>query len=52
MEKVQKPLVKSSHPKVFTLYNRLDKCIGEYISRSDNGLYERIGKMFRISLEE
>lgn len=44
--------VKSSHSRVFNLYNRLGKCIGEYISKSDNRLYERLGKMFRISLEK
>lgn len=42
--------VKSSHPRVFTLYGRLGENIGEYISRSDNGLQTRPGKIFRIPL--
>lgn len=42
--------VKSSHPKVFSLYSRLGECVGEYSSKSDNDLYVRQGKIFRIRL--
>lgn len=42
--------VKSSHPRVFPLYGRLGEQAGEYAGRSDNGLYERRGRIFRILL--
>ena len=42
--------VKSSHPKVFSLYSRLGECVGQYNSKSDNELYLRTGKIFRIRL--
>ena len=42
--------VKSSHPKVFSLYDRLGQQIGEYSSKSDNGLQIRPGKIFRIPI--
>lgn len=42
--------VKSSHEKVFSMYNRLGEEIGEYTSSSDNQLFVRKGKVFRISL--
>lgn len=42
--------VKSSHPKVFSLYSRLGIEVGCYSARSDNGLFERPGKLFRIDL--
>lgn len=42
--------VKSSHPKVFSLYSRLGKQVGNYASHSDNGLFTRSGKLFRIPL--
>lgn len=42
--------VKSSHPKVFSLYGRLGQQVGEYSCKSDNGLYIREGKIFRIPL--
>lgn len=43
--------VKSSHPRVFSLYGRLGEKIGEYSSRSDNGLYLRPGKIFRVPIK-
>lgn len=43
--------VKSSHPKVFSLYDRLGSSIGIYKSSSDNGLYARSGKIFKINLK-
>lgn len=43
--------VKSSHPKVFHLYERLGLEVGQYRSESDNGLYLRQGKIFKIPLE-
>lgn len=42
--------VKSSHPKVFSLYGRLGDAVGTYLSKSDNGLFEREGRMFRVPL--
>lgn len=42
--------IKSSHAKVFSLYNRLGESIGEYESKSDNGLWTRPGKIFRVPL--
>jgi hypothetical protein len=42
--------LKSSHPKVFSMYNRLGTEIGEYSSCSDNNLFHRKGKIFRIAL--
>ena len=42
--------VKSSHPKVFSLYGRLGECVGQYSGKSDNELYLRSGKIFRIRL--
>lgn len=42
--------LKSSHKKVFSLYSRLGEEIGEYIGKSDNDLYKRIGKIFKIQL--
>ena len=42
--------LKSSHPKAFPLYERLGAAIGSYASKSDNGLFERPGKIFRIPI--
>ncbi|MDS0527420.1 hypothetical protein NNC19_17150 [Clostridium sp. SHJSY1] len=42
--------LKSSHPKVFSMYNRLGLEIGEYSIYSDNNLFERKGKVFKIIL--
>lgn len=42
--------LKSSHPKVFSMYNRLGKEIGQYYSKSDNDLFERKGRVFKICL--
>lgn len=42
--------LKSSHPKVFSMYNRLGKEVGEYSSKSDNDLVEGKGKIFKIFL--
>lgn len=42
--------VKSSHPKVFSLYGRLGLQVGNYSCKSDNGLYIRQGKIFKIPL--
>jgi len=43
--------VKSSHPKVFSLYRRLGEEIGVYTAASDNNLFSRSGKIFRIPVE-
>ena len=42
--------VKSSHTKVFSLYSRLGIEIGEYTNSSDNQLFMRKGKIFKIML--
>jgi hypothetical protein len=42
--------VKSSHPKVFSLYSRLGDAVGHYSTPSDNGLFVRSGTLFRIPL--
>ncbi|ABR35383.1 MULTISPECIES: hypothetical protein [Clostridium] len=42
--------LKSSHPKVFSMYNRLGIEVGEYSSYSDNNLFHRKGKIFKITL--
>ncbi|MBP1044317.1 hypothetical protein I6N95_25235 [Vagococcus sp. BWB3-3] len=51
-EGLSKAYIKSSHPQVFSLYQRLGKQIGEYSSLSDNGLFERQGRVFELSLKE
>ena len=43
--------VKSSHPRVFSLYRRLGAEVGSYTASSDNGIFSRPGKLFRIPLE-
>lgn len=45
---MKKAYVKSSHPKVFPLYQRLGSQIGSYTSFSDNQLFERQGKVFEL----
>lgn len=42
--------VKSSHKKAWSLYKRLGIEIGDYESVSDNYLYKRKGKIFRIKI--
>ena len=42
--------VKSSHPRVFSLYRRLGEEIGAYTAYSDNRLFTRQGKIFKIIL--
>lgn len=42
--------LKSSHPKAFSLYERLGSCIGTYQSVSDNKRFARNGKLFKIPL--
>ncbi len=43
--------LKSSHARAFSLYERLGAAIGIYTSKSDNGIHERPGKIFRIPLQ-
>lgn len=40
--------LKSSHEKVFSMYRRLGREIGEYTSISDNNIFERKGNIFKI----
>lgn len=42
--------LKSSHLKVFSMYSRLGIEVGEYTSSSDNELFKRKGKIFKIIL--
>lgn len=42
--------IKSSHPKVFSLYGELGEKVGDYESNSDNNLHKRYGKIFKIEL--
>ena len=42
--------VKSSHPKVFSLYQRLGEAVGQYRAFSDSGRFVRPGKLFRLPL--
>ncbi|MBP3730250.1 MAG: hypothetical protein J6I40_02115 [Mailhella sp.] len=43
--------MKSSHPKAFSLYSRLGTVIGEYTAKSDNGVFDRPGRIFRVALQ-
>ena len=43
-------LVKSSHPRAFSLYRRLGSEVGSYSVRSDHGLFTREGRIFAIPL--
>ena len=43
-------LVKSSHPKSFSLYRRLGREVGRYSAKSDHGLLTREGRIFAIVL--
>lgn len=45
---IKKILVKSSHPKAFSLYERLGRQIGEYTSMSDTGKFEREGRIYEL----
>lgn len=40
----------SSHPDSFRFYEKFGRTIGQYCSKSDNQLYERQGKFFRLEL--
>ncbi len=42
--------LKSSHPLAFSLYQRLGEPVGQYSGSSDNGLYQRNGRIFKILL--
>ena len=44
-------LVKSSHPKAFSLYERLGRQIGTYTTRSDTGRFEREGRIYELPVE-
>lgn len=46
----KKGYIKSSHPKVFSLYERLGKKIGTYTAFSNNRLIERQGEIFELPL--
>lgn len=44
--------LKTSHPKAFPLYDRLGTVIGNYTFPSDNGVHMRVGRIYRIPLQE
>jgi hypothetical protein len=44
--------LKTSHPKAFPLYERLGPVIANYTIPSDNGLYQRTGRIYRLPLYE
>ena len=44
--------LKTSHPRAFPLYDRLGAVIGNYTFPSDNGVYSRVGRIYRIPLKE
>ena len=44
--------LKTSHPKAFPLYDRLGAVIGNYTVPSDNAVHMRVGRIYRIPLQE
>lgn len=44
--------LKTSHPKAFPLYDRLGAVVGHYTFPSDNALYQRTGRIYRLPLYE
>ena len=44
--------LKTSHPKAFPLYDRLGAVIGNYTFPSDNAVHMRVGRIYRIPLQE
>ncbi|MDG3581078.1 hypothetical protein [Galbibacter pacificus] len=44
-------LVSSSHPKSFNFYRKIGKEIGTSVKKSDNGIYHRTVKSFRVLLK-
>jgi len=42
--------LKTSHPKVFPLYDRLGAVIGHYTQSSDNMIHQRKGRLYRLPL--
>ena len=44
--------LKNSHPKAFPLYDRLGTVIGNYTFPSDNGEHMRVGRIYRLPLQE
>lgn len=49
---VKEVYVKSSHNKALNLYQKLGQQVGEYIGISDNKLYQRLGYIYRISINK
>lgn len=49
-EGIEEVYIKSSHNKVLNLYDRIGTRIGNYISISDNKLYQRYGYIYKIDL--
>lgn len=44
--------LKTSHPKAFSLYDRFGSVIGNYTFPSDNGEHLRVGRIYRLPLQE
>lgn len=49
-EGIEEVYIKSSHNKALNLYDRIGTKIGNYISISDNELYQRYGYIYKIDL--
>lgn len=47
---VKEVYVKSSHNKALNFYQKLGQQIGQYIGISDNELYQRLGYIYRINI--
>lgn len=47
---IEEIFIKSSHLKAFSLYSRLGNEIENYTTQSDNRLYSRKGKVFKINI--
>lgn len=47
-QRIRKILVKSSHPKAFSFYERLGRQIGKYTTMSDTGRFEREGRIYEL----
>ncbi len=43
--------LKTSHPRAFHFYDRLGAVIGNYTFPSDNGIYQRTGRIYRLPLD-
>lgn len=47
---IEEVYIKSSHNKALSLYDRIGTLVGNYISLSDNKLYQRYGYIYKVDL--